>query len=75
MEERESGAAVKATRLVEMSSSCFHGMDFSCHPANVPNELAGKGSNVNWAFEQFSKRFSGAVNQKTTIVTVMDGRF
>lgn len=75
MEEREPGAAVKATRLVEMSSSCFHGMDFSCHPANVPNELAGKGSNVNWAFEQFCKRFSGVINQKTVIVTIMDGRF
>lgn len=49
MEAREPGARAKATRLLLRYRSHFADMFATYHPANIPGETAGKGSNEAWA--------------------------
>ena len=49
MEEREPGAHDKARALVERFGANFFDMFATFHPAGLPNETAGKGSNEAWA--------------------------
>ncbi len=48
MEAREPDAHVKAERLVTRYRSHFAGMLATFHPAGLPNETPGKGSNEAW---------------------------
>ena len=49
MEAREDGANAKAARLVLRYRSRFADMFATFHPAGLPNETPGKGSNEAWA--------------------------
>jgi hypothetical protein len=49
MEAREAEAHVKADRLVVAYRRKFAGMFATFHPAGLPNETPGKGSNEAWA--------------------------
>ncbi|MEO8540922.1 MAG: glycosyltransferase family 2 protein [bacterium] len=48
MEAREADAHVKAERLVSRYRERFHHMFATFHPAGLPNETPGKGSNEAW---------------------------
>jgi hypothetical protein len=49
MEGREDGSRAKAARLVMRYRAHFDDMFATFHPAGLPNETAGKGSNEAWA--------------------------
>lgn len=56
MEAREAEAAGKAGRLIAQFQSAFAGIFATFHPAGMPGELAGKGSNEAWAARQAYRR-------------------
>ena len=49
MEEREAGADAKAGRLLRAFASRFGDLFATFHPAGIPGEAPGKGSNEAWA--------------------------
>jgi cellulose synthase/poly-beta-1,6-N-acetylglucosamine synthase-like glycosyltransferase len=49
MEESETDGAAKARQLRSQFESQFAHFLVTVHPAGLPNEVAGKGSNENWA--------------------------
>jgi hypothetical protein len=55
MEEREAGALTKAHSLREEYQGRFAHILITLHPADQPDEIAGKGSNQSWAIRQASK--------------------
>ncbi len=56
MEAREAEAPGKAARLTAQFQGAFAGMFATFHPAGIPGELAGKGSNEAWAAREAHKR-------------------
>ena len=73
MEQREHNAEAKAIQLTDEFAKKFRSIDFAIHPADIPNEVAGKGSNVAWAARKLSEKYS--VNQrKDVIITGIDGK-
>lgn len=52
MEARESGAAAKAERLIARYGDGFNHCFFTLHPADLPMDTPGKGSNEAWAARQ-----------------------
>lgn len=74
MEQREAGADLKALELINDYAKQFRYMDFTCHPPDLPGELAGKGSNVNWAARKLSERYPVS-SRKDVIVTGIDGTY
>lgn len=73
MEERETEAESKALRLVQEFGKKFRSINFSIHPADLPGESAGKGSNLAWAARKLSVRYSMGMRQNV-IVTGIDGK-
>ncbi|KAK3693554.1 glycosyl transferase family group 2-domain-containing protein [Podospora appendiculata] len=71
MEQRESNADTKAARLTNEFSKKFRSMDYTIHPGDIPNEVAGKGSNVAWAARKLSEKYSIG-QRKDVIVTGID---
>ncbi len=55
MEELEKGAETKARGLVKRFSDGFFGITYSLHPAGLPGEIRGKGSNQAWAARHAKK--------------------
>ncbi|KAL4882192.1 glycosyl transferase family group 2-domain-containing protein [Aspergillus karnatakaensis] len=58
MEQKESGAAEKAEKLVSYYEKSFSAIQATFHPAGLPSEIAGKSSNV-----AFAARCIGQVHQ------------
>ncbi len=58
MEQRESNVELKAMTLVSEFVKKFRSIDFTLHPADIPGEAPGKGSNMNWAARKLSERYS-----------------
>jgi hypothetical protein len=56
MEDREPGARDKARRLVERFAPSFDEMFATFHPAGLPRETPGKGSNEAWAAREAHRR-------------------
>lgn len=56
MEAREAGAAAKADRLIAQFHGAFADMFATFHPAGLPGEIAGKGSNEAWAAREAYSR-------------------
>lgn len=56
MEERELGALAKARKLRTEFRDRFADVLITLHPANLPGEIAGKGSNQAWAARQVKRR-------------------
>ncbi|KAJ4394168.1 hypothetical protein N0V93_003385 [Gnomoniopsis smithogilvyi] len=71
MEVRENNVELKAMGLVQEYLKKFRSMDFTIHPANIPGESAGKGSNMAWAVRKLSERYSMEV-RKDVIITGID---
>ncbi|UNI21027.1 hypothetical protein JDV02_007058 [Purpureocillium takamizusanense] len=71
MEQREVNAEPKALGLIEEFSKRFRSIDYTLHPADIPGEAAGKGSNVGWAARNLSAKYSMAV-RRDVIVTGID---
>jgi hypothetical protein len=72
MEHRESGAETKALGLIQEFTKKFRFLDFTLHPSDIPDEAAGKGSNLAWAARKLSERYSVVV-RKNVIITGIDG--
>lgn len=72
MEVRENNVELKAMGLVQEYLKKFRSMDFTIHPANIPGESAGKGSNMAWAVRKLSEKYSIQA-RKDVIVTGIDG--
>ncbi|KHN95330.1 uncharacterized protein MAM_06834 [Metarhizium album ARSEF 1941] len=58
MEQREVEAESKALKLVSEFTYKFRSIDFSIHPADIPGEAAGKGSNLAWSARKVSVKYS-----------------
>lgn len=74
MEIRENNVELKAMGLVQEFIKKFRSLDFTVHPANIPGESAGKGSNMAWAVRQLSERYSMDI-RRDVIITGIDGMF
>lgn len=72
MEQREKGAELKAMSLISEFTKNFRSIDFTLHPADIPGEAAGKGSNVNWVARKLSQRYPLKA-RKDVIITGIDG--
>lgn len=72
MEQREANVEAKALHLVGEFAKKFGSIDYTIHPADIPGEAAGKGSNVGWAARRLSTKYSVAV-RRNVIVTGIDG--
>lgn len=72
MEQREVSSETKAVTLVQQFATRFRSIDYTVHPADIPGEAAGKGSNMGWAARYLSAKYSTEV-RKSVIVTGIDG--
>ncbi len=72
MEQREHNAETKAARFANEFAKKFRSIDFTVHPADIPGELAGKGSNMAWAARKLSEKYNLG-QRKDVIVTGIDG--
>ncbi|KYK55560.1 hypothetical protein DCS_07523 [Drechmeria coniospora] len=71
MEQRELHVESKARRLIQEFEKKFRAIDYTLHPADIPGEAAGKGSNLGWAARKLSAKYSMAA-RKNVIVTGID---
>ncbi|KID77350.1 uncharacterized protein G6M90_00g098280 [Metarhizium brunneum] len=71
MEQREAESESKALKLIHEFVNKFRSIDFSIHPADIPGEAAGKGSNLAWAARKLSVKYSMGMRQNV-IVTGID---
>ncbi|CAK7208213.1 hypothetical protein SBRCBS47491_000015 [Sporothrix bragantina] len=71
MEQRENGAEIKAMSLISEFVKKFRSIDFTLHPADLPNDCPGKGSNVDWAARKLSERYPIGC-RKDVIITSID---
>ena len=72
MEARETNSDVKAVGLISEYLKKFHSIDFTLHPADIPNDSPGKSSNISWAARKASERYMD-IARDDVIVTVIDG--
>jgi hypothetical protein len=73
MEEREIGSMIKAKLLITEFEKRFFSIKSSIHPYALPEESAGKSSNVAFAARRVFANHQGDVQD--VIITVMDGMF
>ncbi|RFU76213.1 hypothetical protein TARUN_6035 [Trichoderma arundinaceum] len=71
MELRETGGESKALSLIHQFSKKFRSIDYTLHPADIPGEAAGKGSNLAWAARKLSAKYTLSA-RKNVIVTGID---
>ncbi|ROT39788.1 hypothetical protein SODALDRAFT_273577 [Sodiomyces alkalinus F11] len=71
MESREPNVQVKAGNLVQLYAKKFRSINYTVHPADIPGESAGKGSNMAWAARKASERYSMEV-RKDVVITGID---
>lgn len=77
MEQKEVGAADKAAKLMSLFENAFLQIRPTFHPAGLPGEIAGKGSNVAFAAHRIIEVHRADLTHGlcNVIITVMDGRF
>ncbi|KAH6608749.1 hypothetical protein Trco_002095 [Trichoderma cornu-damae] len=71
MELREAGGESKALSLIQQFVKRFRSIDYTLHPADIPGEAAGKGSNLAWAARKLSSKYTMPA-RKNVIVTGID---
>ncbi|KAL2756836.1 hypothetical protein ACRALDRAFT_2041425 [Sodiomyces alcalophilus JCM 7366] len=71
MESREPNVQVKAGNIAQLYAKKFRSIDFTVHPADIPGESAGKGSNMAWAARKASERYPMEI-RKDVIITGID---
>lgn len=74
MESREPNVQVKAGNLVQLYAKKFRNINYTVHPADLPGESAGKGSNMAWAARKASERYPMEM-RKDVIITGIDGNY
>ncbi|KAJ3072931.1 hypothetical protein HK102_006142, partial [Quaeritorhiza haematococci] len=73
MEESEQGCEAKALTLKNEFDGMFREVIYTIHPANVPGEARGKGSNENYAVRQAcAALIRKSIPMKQMIVTISD---
>lgn len=72
MEQRERGGETKALGLIQEFVKKFRSIDYTNHPSDIPNEAAGKGSNMAWAARKLSAKYATNI-RRNVIVTGIDG--
>jgi hypothetical protein len=75
IEERAGDAARETARRIEAEfGSAFGGLITTAHPADLPGELAGKGSNETWAVREAEQRLLAPrrIPAKQVMVSVFD---
>lgn len=75
IEQREAGAADKASNLASEFATAFRSLTITVHPSNIPGEAPGKSSNIAWAAEKACRRYSNNWrygSKEHVIITVMD---
>lgn len=72
MEQREANGESKALALIQEFVKKFRSIDYALHPADIPGESAGKGSNLGWAARKLSAKYSMGM-RRHVIVTGIDG--
>lgn len=75
MEQKESAAPEKASKLVAAFEKSFLGIHTTFHPAGLQGEIAGKSSNVAYAARRIVETHRAELNANNcnVIITVMDG--
>lgn len=74
-EERAGeGAKLLAERMKEKWGETFGSFHVSVHPADIPGELAGKGSNATWAAEDVRRKVLDphGIRYNHTLVSIFD---
>lgn len=72
-ERKEAHARDIYTKVQERFSDCFHDIVFALHPANLPDEIPGKGSNLHYAERQMKQYIDEkGWNYATVIATIFD---
>jgi hypothetical protein len=75
MEQKEIKAPEKAATLTSTFQGRFRDISGTFHPAGLPGEISGKGSNVAWAAKHIVEtREDPDVDSRDVIITVMDGK-
>ncbi|CEP10977.1 hypothetical protein [Parasitella parasitica] len=73
MEASEQGWEEKGKRLEEFFKDRFHGFIITGHPAGLPGEYRGKGSNVNYAVRNgCAEMLRQGFDRRKIILTIMD---
>jgi hypothetical protein len=72
MELREANSDMKALGLVSDYLKKFRFIEFTMHPADIPNDSPGKSSNISWAARKASERYPLRIRDDV-IITVIDG--
>jgi len=70
MEGAEPGAPDKGERLVAQFEDSFARMLFTVHPAHLPGEVPGKGSNLAWAARRAKEVLVGQLGMPLDSLTV-----
>lgn len=73
MEQKESDAHDKASKLISSFEHAFLDIQSTFHPSNLPGEIAGKSSNVAFAARHIVQVHRAELGSSNVIVTVMDG--
>ena len=72
MEAREVNSDMKALGLISDFLKKFRSIEFTTHPADIPNESPGKSSNISWAARKASERYPLRIRDDV-LITVIDG--
>lgn len=70
---REAGSETKASEMTKMFATKFRSIEHTLHPADIPGEAAGKGSNTAWAARKLSAKYPVLV-RKNVLITCIDGK-
>merc|ERR1719401_842424 len=66
----------KAERIIAATSHLFAGISATFHPPNLPGEVPGKSSNVQWAFhkvlQEYDSELRRSFDPSRVLLTVMD---
>lgn len=73
MEQKETKAPEKAVTLISTFQGHFRDISGTFHPAGLPGEISGKGSNVAWAAKHVVET-RPEMESRDVIITVMDGK-
>lgn len=63
---------MKGAMFTNEFAKSFRSIDYTIHPADIPGEVAGKGSNAAWAARKISEKYS-IEQRKDVIITGIDG--
>ena len=75
MEQKEVKAPEKAVILISTFQGQFRDICGTFHPAGLPGEISGKGSNVAWAAKHIVEtRREPSIDTRDVVITVMDGK-